>query len=282
MSLQTTVTGTGAPIQIDRTDQVRLIGERINPRPESTLTEALIDGNMEPVRELAVEQVENGADLIDVNVDVDGVDKEKMLPKAVDAVAEEVDVPVVIDTNYEDAEALEAALEVAPGKPVINSVSMESASSEAILPLVAEYETAVVGLTMDESGPPDDAATRVELAKALLDEAANYDIPSDDVIIDPLALPLSSNADIGAEILSAMEQIRDELGNNITLGLSNISYEMPQRDQINNLFLAMAIQSGLSAPIVNVGKSRDAILIADLVMGRDKFAKRYLSHYRSK
>jgi 5-methyltetrahydrofolate--homocysteine methyltransferase len=282
MSLQTTVTGTGAPIQIDRTDQVRLIGERINPRPESTLAEALIDGNMEPVRELAVEQVENGADLIDVNVDVDGVDKEKMLPKAVDAVAEEVDVPVVIDTNYEDAEALEAALEVAPGKPVINSVSMESASSEAILPLVAEYETAVVGLTMDESGPPDDAATRVELAKALLDEAANYDIPSDDVIIDPLALPLSSNADIGAEILSAMEQIRDELGNNITLGLSNISYEMPQRDQINNLFLAMAIQSGLSAPIVNVGKSRDAILIADLVMGRDKFAKRYLSHYRSK
>lgn len=282
MSLQTTVTGTGAPIQIDRTDQVRLIGERINPRPESTLAEALIDGNVEPVRELAVEQVENGADLIDVNVDVDGVDKEEMLPKAVDAVAEEVDVPVVIDTNYEDAEALEAALEVAPGKPVINSVSMESASFEAILPLVAEYETAVVGLTMDESGPPDDAATRVELAKALLDEAAKYDIPSDDVIIDPLALPLSSNADIGAEILSAMEQIRDELGNNITLGLSNISYEMPQREQINNLFLAMAIQSGLSAPIVNVGQSRDAILIADLVMGRDEFAKRYLSHYRSK
>ena len=282
MSLQTTVQGTGSPITIDRTEQVRLIGERINPRPESALAEALADGNMDPVRELAVEQVENGADLIDVNVDVDGVEKETILPAAVEAVAEEVEAPIVIDTNYEDADALEAALEVAPGKPVVNSVSMESASLDAILPLVAEYDAAVVGLTMDESGPPDDAQTRVEFAQSLLEEAAEYDIPPEDVIIDPLALPLSSNAEIGAEILCAMEQIRDELGNNITLGLSNISYEMPQREQINNLFLAMAIQSGLSVPIVNAGSSREAILIADLVMGRDDFAKRYLSYYRSK
>lgn len=282
MSLQTTVQGAGSPITIDRTEQVRIIGERINPRPESELATALADGDLSPVRELAVEQVENGADLIDVNVDVDGVDKDTILPAAVEAVAEEVDAPIVIDTNYDDEAALEAALKAAPGKPLVNSVSMETPSLETILPLVAEYETAVVGLTMDESGPPDDAETRVEFAEALLDETAEYGIPPEDVIIDPLALPLSSNSAIGAEILSSMERIRDQLGNNITLGLSNISYEMPQRKQINNLFLSMAIQSGLSVPIVNAGSSREAILISDLVMGRDDFAKRYLGYYRSK
>ncbi len=282
MSLQTTVQGAGSPLTIDRESHVRIIGERINPRPESALADALVDGNVAPVGELAVEQVENGADLIDVNVDTDGVKKETVLPAAVEAVADAVDAPIVIDTNYDDRTALERALEVAPGKPVVNSVSMEPESLDAILPLVAEYETAVVGLTMDESGPPDDAETRVELAEALLEEAAAYDIPAEDVIIDPLALPLSSNAAIGEAILTAMEQIRDDLGNNITLGLSNISYEMPQREQINNRFLAMAIQSGLSVPIVNAAEARETMLIADLIMGRDDFAKRYLSYYRSK
>ena len=282
MSRQTTVQGTGSPITIDREAQVRIIGERINPRPGSSLAEALKAGTVGPVAELAVEQVENGADLIDVNVDTDGVEKETVLPKAVEAVAEAVQAPIVVDTNYEDSEALEKALEVAPGKPVVNSVSMESDSLDAILPLVAEYDTAVIGLTMDESGPPDDADTRVELATALLEEAAEYDIPPEDVIIDPLALPLSSNSTIGAEILVAMERIRDDLGNNITLGLSNISYEMPQREEINKHFLAMAIQSGLSVPIVHPGSARETTLIADLIMGRDDFAKRYLGYYRSK
>ena len=282
MSLQTTVEGADSTLTIDRTEQVRIIGERINPRPESDLAEALKNEDMGPVRELAVEQVENGADLIDVNVDVDGVDKETVLPMAVEAVSEAVDVPIVIDTNYDDAAALEAALEVAPGKPVINSVSMEEASREAILPLVAEYETAVVGLTMDEAGPPDDAQTRVELAEKLLQEVEAYDIPREDVIIDPIALPLSSDSEIGYEILQAMQQIRDEFGNNITLGLSNISFEMPERETINDLYLAMAIQSGLSVPIVNAGETREAILLADLMMGRDDFAKRFLGYYRSK
>jgi len=282
MTLQTTVQGTGAPVTIDRDEQVRIIGERINPRPESDLAEALADGNLDPVRELAAEQVENGADLIDVNVDVDGVDKMEILPRAVETVGETVEAPIVIDTNYDDAAALEAALEVAPGKPVVNSVSMESASLEAILPLVAEYDTAVVGLMMDEAGPPDDAETRVEFAEALLEEAAEYDIPPEDVIIDPLALPVSSNSEIGYEILTAMEAIRDQFGTNITLGLSNISYEMPERAKINDLYLAMAIQSGLSVPIVNAGETREAILLADLMMGRDDFAKRFLSYYRSK
>jgi 5-methyltetrahydrofolate--homocysteine methyltransferase len=282
MSLQTTVQGTGSPVTIDRDERVSIIGERINPRPESDLAAALAAGDLDPVRELATEQVANGADLIDVNVDVDGVDKDEILPAAVEAVAEAVEAPIVIDTNYEDADALEAALEVAPGKPVVNSFSMEEASREAILPLVAEYDTAVIGLTMDEAGPPDDAETRVEFAEALLEAAAEYGVPPEDVIIDPLALPLSSDSDIGDEILQAMQRIRDELGNNITLGLSNISYEMPERAKINDLYLAMAIQSGLSVPIVNAGETREAILLADLMLGRDDFAKRFLSYYRSK
>lgn len=281
MSLQTTVEGAGEPITIDRTAQVRLIGERINPRPDSDLAEELTAGNLGLVRELAEEQVENGADLIDINVDTDGVDKAEMLPKAVEAVGETVDVPIVIDTNYEDADALRDALEVCPGKPVINSVNGEEESLETILPIVAEYETAVIGLTMDDDGIPDDVDTRFEIAETLLERADEQDIPKEDVIIDPAALPLSTNSEAGRVTLDTMERIRDELGNNMTLGLSNISFELPQRDLINNTYLAMAIRAGLSVPIVHTESVIETTLVADLSMGRDDFAKRFLGYYRS-
>ncbi|MDZ7849521.1 MAG: dihydropteroate synthase [Halodesulfurarchaeum sp.] len=282
MTVVTEVEGTEETVRIDRTEQVRIIGERINPRPESDLAVALQNEDMEPVRELALEQVENGADLIDVNVDADGIDKETVLPMAVETVADAVDVPIVIDTNYDDADALEAALEVVPGRPIVNSVSMEGPSLETIFPLVAEYDTAVVGLTMDESGPPGSAEGRIELAEALLEQADEYGVDREDVILDPLAYPLSTDSDAGLDVLTAMETIREEFGNNITLGLSNISYEMPERDRINNLYLAMAIEAGLNVPILNPGETRETVLIADLVMGRDDYAKRFLGHIRSR
>lgn len=282
MSVQTTVEGSGESITLDRSEQVHLIGERINPRPESDLAAALSKGDMAPVRELAVEQVDNGADLIDVNVDADGVDKREMLPKAVETVADAVDVPIVIDTNYEDAAALEEALERCPGKPVVNSVNGEEESLETILPLVAEYETAVIGLTMDDDGIPDDAESRFEIAKKILARADNNGIPKENVIVDCAALPLSTNSEAGRTTLDTMEMVRDELGNSITLGLSNISFELPNREQINSVYLAMAIRAGLNVPIVHAETTKEVGLIADLAMGRDDFAKRYLGYYRGR
>ncbi|MDR5674200.1 Methionine synthase I, cobalamin-binding domain [Halalkaliarchaeum sp. AArc-CO] len=282
MSLQTTVQGAGDPITLDRTEQVHLIGERINPRPDSDLAAALSEGNMEPVRELAVEQVENGADLIDVNVDADGVDKDEILPKAVETVADAVDVPIVIDTNYEDADALEEALQVCPGKPVVNSVNGEQESLETILPLVAEYETAVIGLTMDDDGIPNDAETRFQIAETILARAAEHDIPEEDVIVDCAALPLSTDSEAGRVTLDTMEKVRDELGNNITLGLSNVSFELPNRELINNVFFAMAVNAGLNVPIIHAESAKETALVADLAMGRDDYATRYLGYYRGR
>lgn len=282
MSHNTTVRGAGDPVTIDRTEQVRIIGERINPRPDSSLAIALSEGDMDPVRRLTQEQMDNGADLIDVNVDVDGIDKETILPQVVETVAAECDAPIVIDTNYEDADALEAALDVCPGKPVINSVNGEEESLETILPLVSEYDTAVIGLAMDDDGIPKDVETRVQIAETILERTSEAGIPDEDVIIDCAALPLSADAGAGVVTLETMERVRDEFGNNITLGVSNASYQLPEREQINRIFLAMAIEAGLSVPIVHPGDSYETILVADLVMGRDDFAKRFLSHYRSR
>ncbi|MFB6354270.1 MAG: dihydropteroate synthase [Halobacteriales archaeon] len=282
MTRTTTVQGAGEPLTIDRSDQVRMIGERINPRPESELAAALVDGDLTPVRRLATEQVEHGADLIDVNVDADGVDKREVLPRAVEAVAEETDVPIVIDTNYEDADALAAALEVCPGRPVVNSVNGEPESLETILPLVADHDAAVIGLTMDEDGIPDDADTRFDIAETILDRAAAAGIDAADVIIDCAAIPLSTASDAGRTTIETVERVCDELGNNVTLGVSNVSFELPQREQINETFLAMAIEAGVNVPIVHPEAARETVLIADLVMGRDEFAKRYLSYYRSR
>jgi 5-methyltetrahydrofolate--homocysteine methyltransferase len=282
MSLQTTVSGAGDPITIDRSEQIRLIGERINPRPESDLAKALASGDMAPVRRLAEEQVETGADLIDVNVDVDGVDKAATLPRVVEAVAEAVDAPIVIDTNYEDADALRDALGVCPGRPVINSVNGETESLETILPIAAEYDTAVIGLTMDDDGIPRDADTRVEIAGTILDRAEEAGVAREDVIVDCAAIPLSTDSNTGAVTLETMRRVRDEFGSNITLGLSNVSYELPERDRINQVFLAMAMEAGLNVPILNPGETIETALIADLVMGRDDFAKRFLTHYRSR
>lgn len=282
MSLQTTVEGAGEPVTLDRTEQVHIIGERINPRPDSALAEALRNGEMDRVETLAEEQVANGADLIDVNVDADGVDKDEVLPKAVETVAETVDVPIVIDTNYEDAAALEAALSVAPGKPVVNSVNGETESLETILPIVADHEAAVIGLTMDDDGIPDDPDARFAIAERILERADEEGIPAEDVIIDAAALPVSANDEAGRVTLDTIERVRDELGNNITLGVSNVSFEMPERQPVTNTFLAMAIRAGLNVPIVHPAETRETILIGDLMMGRDDFAKRYLGYYRSK
>jgi len=262
-----------------------LIGERINPTGKKRLAAALGEGDLEVVRKEALAQVEAGADVLDVNVGAAGVDEVDLLPRAVRVVMETVDVPVCIDSA--DVNALRAALavhkELAPeGKPLINSVNGEEERLEKVLPLVAEYKAAVIGLTMDDDGIPPTAEQRFAVAAKIVERAEALGIPREDLAIDCLALTVGADSQAGLTSLGAIRKVRQELGVNMTLGASNISFGLPEREVINWAFLAMAIQTGVTCPIVDVAKVRPAILAADLVLGRDDYAMRYIKGYKKR
>ena len=263
-----------------------LIGERINPTGKKRLAAALGEGNLEIVRMEAEAQVEAGADVVDVNVGASGVDEVALLPQAVRLVMETVKVPVCIDSA--NAEALRAALavhkELAPeGKPLVNSVNGEEANLERVLPLVAEYKTAVIGLAMDDDGIPPTPEKRLAVARKIVERAEALGLPRGDVVIDCLALTVGAdNSQAGRITLEAILMVREELGVNVTLGASNVSFGLPEREVVNWAFLAMAIQNGVNCPIVDAAKARPAILAADLLLGRDEYALRYIKAYRKR
>ncbi|HAL60848.1 MAG TPA: hypothetical protein DCP08_00385, partial [Chloroflexi bacterium] len=237
--MRTVLEGTGRKIAIDAEGPFVTIGERINPSGRRRLAESLAQGDMSLVRQEALAQVEAGAQVIDVNVSAVDVDEERILPLAVQTVAEVVDVPISIDTaNYE---ALAAALAICPGKPLVNSVTGEEASLEAVLPLVKEHGCAVIGLCMDEEGIPKEAQHRLEIANKIVDTAQTYGIPPEDVIIDPLAMTVGADHTSGVVTLQTIRLIAMKLGVSITLGGSNISFGLPERSLINRSFLAMAM-----------------------------------------
>ena len=186
-----------------------------------------------------------------------------------------------------DVGALRAALavhkELAPeGKPLINSVNGEEERLEKALPLVAEYGAAVIGLTMDDDGIPSESAKRLTIARKIVERAEALGIPREDVLIDCLALTVGADSQAGVVSLGAMRMVREELGVNMTLGASNVSFGLPEREVINWAFLAMAIQNGVNCPIVNAAKVRPAILAADLLLGRDEYAMRYIKAYKKR
>jgi 5-methyltetrahydrofolate--homocysteine methyltransferase len=261
------------------------IGERINPTGKKRLAAALNAGDLSIVRAEAEEQLVAGADVLDVNVGAAGVDEVDLLPKAVRLVMETVDVPVCIDSA--DADALRAALgvhrELAPeGKPLINSVNGEEERLEVVLPLVAEYKTAVIGLTMDDDGISSDPRKRFEIASKIVERAGALGIPREDIVIDCLALTVGADSQAAVITLETMNMVREELGVNLTLGASNVSFGLPDREVVNWAFLAMAIQSGLNCPIVDTAKVRSAILAADLLLGRDDYAMRYIKAFKKR
>jgi 5-methyltetrahydrofolate--homocysteine methyltransferase len=263
-----------------------LIGERINPTGKKRLAAALGEGDLEIVRMEAEAQVEAGADVVDVNVGASGVDEVALLPQAVRLVMETVKVPVCIDSA--NAEALRAALavhkELAPeGKPLVNSVNGEEANLERVLPLVAEYKTAVIGLAMDDDGIPPTPEKRLAVARKIVERAGALGLPRGDVVIDCLALTVGADdSQAGRITLEAIRMVREELGVNMTLGASNVSFGLPEREVVNWAFLAMAIQNGVNCPIVDAAKVRPAILAADLLLGRDEYALRYIKAYRKR
>jgi len=255
-----------------------LIGERINPTGKKRLAEALRAGDLSVVREEALAQVAAGADILDVNVGATGVDEETVLPLAVKMVAETVDVPLCLDSRK--VKALAAALAVCPGRPIVNSVTGEASSLDEVLPLVKENGVPVIGLTLDEKGIPAEAEARVEIAHRIVERAEALGIPREDVIIDCLTLSLGANVQAGLATLEATRRVKAELEVNQTQGASNISHGLPNRPVLTGAYLAMGIEAGLTCPTVDVAQVRLAVLAADLVLGRDNYAMRFIAAFR--
>ncbi|MBM3118583.1 MAG: pterin-binding protein [Chloroflexi bacterium] len=257
-----------------------LIGERINPTGKKKLAEALKAGNLEIICEEALAQAQAGADIIDVNVSTFGVDEVTMLPRVVQTVLGTVDIPLCLDSA--NPEALAAALKVYKGKPLINSVTGEERSLSAILPLVKEYGAAVIGLVQDDDGIPNDAERRVAVARKIVKRAEATGIPRQDIIIDPLALTIGADTKSGLVTIETVRRVKAELGVNIVLAVSNVSHGMPDRDLLNNAFVAMAIAAGVTCLVVDVAKVRSIVLAADLLLGKDEYARRYIKTYRQR
>jgi len=276
--MKTGVSGVSKEVWITDRGPTVLIGERINPSGRKKLAEALRNGDFDLIVNEAVGQVEAGADILDVNVACPGVDEIAVLPKVLEKVMASVDVPLCIDFNHPGA--LREALKVYKGKPIVNSVTGEENSLNEILPLVKEFGAAVIGLTIDETGIPKESNHRVSIARKILERAGSFGIQAEDVIIDCLALTVGADTHAGLVTLDAVRKVNTELGVNQTLGASNISFGLPERHLINHTFLALAVSSGVTCPTVDVAKVRPAILSIDLLLGRDRFAQRYLRSFR--
>ncbi len=264
--------GDGAPTVI--------IGERINPAGKKSLAEALRSGNMDVVCKEAVDQVAAGADIVDVNVSLFGIDEVQLLPKVVELVSQAVDVPLCIDSSNPDA--LAAALKVATGRPLINSVTGEERSLSRVLPLVKERGLAVVGLLQDETGPSHDADKRLAIARRIVDRSEKMGIQRDSIVIDPLAFAVGADATAARVTIETIRRVSQELGVNVTLGASNISFGMPDRHVINNAFIALAIAAGATCLIADAARIRPTVLAVDLLLERDRHARRYMAEFRKR
>jgi 5-methyltetrahydrofolate--homocysteine methyltransferase len=283
--METVLKGTGKKVVIGEGRPTAILGERINPTGKKKLAAALVAGDLEVVRQEALAQVAAGADILDVNVGAAGVNEQELLPRAVRLVLETVGTPIAIDTA--DREALAAALamhrDVNPdGKPLINSVNGEEASLARVLPLVADYGTAVIGLCMDDEGIPDTPEKRLAVADKIVERAARLGIGKENILIDCLALTVGADSRAGWITLETIRLVREKLGVNLALGASNVSFGLPDREIINGAFLAMAIDRGLNCPIVDAAKVRPYIVAADLALGRDEYAVRFLKSYRQR
>jgi 5-methyltetrahydrofolate--homocysteine methyltransferase len=278
--METRVSSATREVLITEAGPTVLIGERINPSGRKKLAEALKSGDLDMIRREAMAQVEAGADILDVNVAAPEVDEVAVLPKVVERVMSSIDVPLCIDIN--NPGALKEALNVYEGKPIVNSVTGEENSLNEILPLVKEYGTAVIGLTIDEEGIPKESDRRVAIAHKILERAKSHGIPPEDVIIDCLALTLGADTNAALVTLEAVRRVKEELGVNQTLGASNISFGLPDRNLVNQTFLTLAISSGVTCPTVDAAKVRPGVLSTDLVLGRDRFAQRYMRNFRQR
>ncbi|MDE5861958.1 MAG: homocysteine S-methyltransferase family protein, partial [Ruminococcus sp.] len=260
-------------------NQPRVIGERINPTGKKRFKEALINHDIDYILSQAVEQVHAGAEILDVNVGLPDINEKEMMITAVKAIQSVCDTPLQLDSTI--PEVLEAGLRIYNGKPIVNSVNGEDESLEKILPLVKKYGASVVGLTLDKKGIPKTADGRFSIAEKILDRALSYGIPKEDVFIDCLTLTASAEQDGVIETLNALNRVKNELGLRTVLGVSNISFGLPNRELITRTFLTMALHSGLDLPIINpnVDSIIGAVRAYRLLAGIDRNSADFISVY---
>ena len=254
-----------------------LIGERINPTGKPRLKEALRSGDMDYVLRLAIEQQEKGAQVLDVNVGLPEVDEPALLPRTVEELQAVTDLPLQIDTNH--PEAMAAAMRCYNGRPLVNSVSGKAESMAAVFPLLKQYGGTAIALTLDENGIPATAEERVAIAQRIIDTAASYGIPKEDLIFDPLALTISADQSAAAVTLETVERITRELGCRTSLGVSNVSFGLPRREAVNSAFFLLALEHGLSAAILNPNSApmTDALRAYCALKGLDPNCQDYIA-----
>lgn len=262
-------------------DRPRIIGERINPTGKKLFKEALRNNDTGYILNQAIEQIRAGADILDVNVGLPEIDEKAMMIKAVKEIQSVTDAPLQIDSTI--PEVLEAALRIYNGKPIVNSVNGEESSLETVLPLVKKYGAAVVGLTLDKNGIPPKAEQRFAIAEKILKRAMYYGIPKEDVFIDCLTLTASAEQEAVMETLRALGRVKKELGLKTVLGVSNISFGLPNRPLINQNFLTMALTYGLDLPIINpnVDAMTGAVRAYKLLANIDKNSFDFIAAYNS-
>jgi 5-methyltetrahydrofolate--homocysteine methyltransferase len=259
-----------------------VIGERINPTRRKKLAESMANGDYSLVQADALSQAGAGAGVLDVNAGIPGGDEPALLRSAVQAVMDVASVPLCFDSANPDA--LQAALEIYPGKALINSTTAEAAMMERVFPLVKKYGAAVMGVITDEAGIPATPEDRLAVAKKLVQTGAGYGIPPEDILIDCLALTVGADHNAGRITLDSMQIIQQELGVNLSLGASNVSFGLPDRKIINVAYLALAMGRGLTAAITDptVMEIRTTILACDLLMGRDEYSMHWIQAFRKR
>lgn len=272
--MKTILRGTSREVVIDTGGPVVIIGECINPTRRKKLVTTLQDGNFDYVLELAEIQLRASADVLDVNVGFPGVDDVYLLPQTVLAIKAKFDVPLCLDSP--NPRAIEAALKVAGGKCLINSVNGEEKSMNALLPIAKEYGAAIIALAMDDEGITNDPEKRLRVAGKILERAMKIGIKEEDVVVDPLAMAVSADPRACLVTLETIKLVHRKLGLNITQGASNISFGLPEREVLNAVHMTLSILYGLTCPIANPEKIAVTVRAADLILGRDDYAIRYL------
>jgi 5-methyltetrahydrofolate--homocysteine methyltransferase len=275
----TILRGRTGEVAINTAGPVVIIGECINPTRRKKLVTSLQELDFGYLLELAGSQIRAGAEILDVNVGYPGVDDVRLLPKAVVAIQERFDVPLCLDSP--NPKAIEAALKVASGKCLINSVNGEEKSMNALLPIAKEYGAAIIGLTMDDNGITHDPEKRLTIAGKILERALMLGIKMEDVIIDPLAMAVSADPQACIVTLETIKLVRHKLGLNITQGASNMSFGLPNREVLNSAFMTLSIMNGLTCPIANPEKITATVRATDLILARDDYAVRFVEHFQS-
>ena len=281
--IHTTVSSATKSVVIGSDQPFCIIGERINPTGRKVFQEQLRAGDLSAVEKDVADQVAGGATMLDVNMGAPLVDEADLLAKAVRLVQSITDLPLCIDSSV--VEALEAGLAAYEGKALVNSVTAEEERMELILPLVKRYGAAIIALPNDDVEIPEDPQRRLELTKKIVDIATTkYGIPLEDIVIDPLAMPIGADSQMVVRTTETIALIKEHVGVNMTLGASNVSFGMPDRHTLNSVFLPMAMQAGLTSAIMDARTPQivTAVKAADLMLGNDEWGGNWIAAHRAR